>query len=341
MFSFYKSHWFDTIDFTTLTEINDDDLEKIIINAPHVKKLNIGWCTNITPVSFQLALWQFEKLEAIDIRGCKFSNKVCFEIGNYCQNLKSLNLSGATYLQDYVIENIAKTCIYLNEIRLSGCELLTKLSVEYLTLNEHINLFELDLSWINNVVGAQTCRRISNKFQQLRGLKLSHTPIVDEALLYFYKCTDLTSLDISFSPNLHDKPVAELLSEFNLLTELNLEGCLELGENAIDSIIQYCRMIEILNISMLENIDDNLVDKIAINLNDLKELYVDHCQKVTDKSLKHLARELRETLALLSIRCNKNITNNGLICFSENMMALSTLNLTACVSCWGTIYTKN
>ena len=128
------------------------------------------------------------------------------------------------------------------------------------------------------------------------------------------------------------------LSEFKWLVELNLEGCVQLGENTIDSIIQYCRMIENLNISMLEDIDDNLVDKIAINLSDLKELYVDHCQKVTDKSFKYLARELRETLAKLSIRCNKNITNNGLIYFSENMMALSTLNLTACVSFRGTIY---
>ena len=329
-YAYKRFHWFDTIEYTTISEIDDNDMLKIIINAPNIQNLNLGWCTNLNPISFQRCLWHFDKLQTIDIRGCRFSNKLCFQIGNCCPALTSLNLSGATYLKDFVIKNIAKKCIHLIELRLSGCEQLTKLSIEYLTLNEHLNLYEFDISWINNIVGVQTCRRIGSKFKRLSGLTLSHTTIGDEALLYFYRCTDLISLDISYSPKLHDDVVAELLPEFKLLNELNLEGCFDLGHHTVEAIIQNCKMIEVLNISMLEKIDDDLIDKIAIQMKDLKELYVDHCSQITDKSLKHLVRESKETLRLLSISCNSNVTNNGLIYFSNNLNKLNTLNLTAC-----------
>ena len=70
------------------------------------------------------------------------------------------------------------------------------------------------------------------------------TTIGDEALLYFYRCTDLISLDISYSPKLHDDVVAELLPEFKLLNELNLEGCFDLGHHTVEAIIQNCKMID-------------------------------------------------------------------------------------------------
>ena len=117
--------------------------------------------------------------------GCKLNNDVCFAIGDCCPNLRSLNLSGAIFLKDFAVKNIAEKCPHLIEIRLSGCELLTKLSMEYLTLKESLNLYELDRSWINNVVGPQTCRRIGKKFKELLGLTISHTQISDEACCIF------------------------------------------------------------------------------------------------------------------------------------------------------------
>ena len=79
------------------------------------------------------------------------------------------------------------------------------------------------IKW-NRIVGVQTCRRIGSKFKRLSGLTLSHTTIGDEALLYFYRCTDLISLDISYSPKLHDDVVAELLPEFKLFYIYTISG---------------------------------------------------------------------------------------------------------------------
>ena len=103
--------------------------------------------------------------------------------------------------------------------------------------------------------------------------------------MYFYRCTSITSLDISFSPNIHDETVGELLPELKFLLELSLEGCTYLGKNTIEAIATNCKRIETLNLSMLEYVTDDMVDKIAVNLYNLRELYLDHCVKVTDESL--------------------------------------------------------
>ena len=151
--AYKRFHWFHTIDFTKITDLRDADLMKIIVNAPNVKHVYIGWCTNISPMTFQRCMWHFEHLESIDVRGCKLNNDVCFAIGDCCPNLRSLNLSGAIYLKDFVVKNITEKCPHLIEVRLSGCELLTKLSMEYLTLKESLNLYELDLK-----LDKQCCR---------------------------------------------------------------------------------------------------------------------------------------------------------------------------------------
>lgn len=257
-----------------------------------------------------------------DILHGKNSSEVQINYISYCTSLTELDVSQNDLLQDEDLRQIALRCTKLCRLNIGYCRLLTDNAIIYIK--------ECPLEWINlahlfinsssiNQLGAQAinlqvlsmpgCTRLTdislsslgNHSSTLRELNIAGCNHMSEGvILYMYKLTNLTKLDVSHNPWVSDSFVKKICGNLKSIRFLNLSRCWHSTNETFKTIatqlpilqdfraghlpnindeglIQLCssKYLKILNVAGNQKISQKGLIKILKNCHDLEEVFID------------------------------------------------------------------
>ncbi len=189
------------LDFSSRTDIQDEDLIPLLKKNPHIKLLNLKECTNITDAGLA-PLKNLTQLKSLNLFCCYQFTDVGLEHLAGLTQLTSLDLSYCNELSDAGLRYL-KGLTQLTELDLFSCKELTDGGLQYLA--GLTQLTSLNLSY---------CDKLSDGgLQHLAGL----TQLKSLAL---YNCYQFTDVGLQH------------LKSLSQLTELDLSECTQLTSNA-------------------------------------------------------------------------------------------------------------
>eukprot|EP00041_Stephanoeca_diplocostata_P021097 m.485140 g.485140 ORF g.485140 m.485140 type:complete len:511 (-) comp21732_c0_seq3:236-1768(-) len=149
--------------------------------------------------------------------------------GRWTSSLQSVNLSLCTRISDAAVDSIARACVRLHTLTVSGCDLITDKGV--ISLTRLATIVSLDLSW---------CTKIS-----------------DAAIAVLaQRCTQLAHLRLFGCVQLTDAAVRDLAEGCRRLKSLKMSGCSLLSDQACIDLAANARRLKILYLSYCPRITD-------------------------------------------------------------------------------------
>lgn len=236
---------------------------------------------------------QFPKpcyLEELSFQDCYNLTLTIENMQNFSGNLKKINLKNVLVTQDDDIRDFSPYWSKLIELDLSECKLshgITASSLKYISNN----CTSLEILKLNNCSKLMSNEAFSciTELPNLKSLELTGCEKLDlEAMQYICSCCNLESLIIGNNLNLFSKD-EELAVEYIL----RIESLKELGIAFVSlkekSYVDLAKKIEKLDVSWTK-INDFALKKISKTNENLKELNITRCSKISDWGLKDLVK---------------------------------------------------
>jgi F-box/leucine-rich repeat protein 14 len=148
---------------------------------------------------------------------------------------------------------------------------------------------------------------------------------------------NLESLNLSGCFNLTDSALeAAFCREVPSLRKLNLSLCKDVSDNSIAKIASHCRNLEDLDLSGCTRVTNSALFCVS-HLRRMRELSLRSCRHISDLGLQHLAgaacgRAGLHRLESLSLQDCQKVTDEGLRHVASGLRALRSVNLSFCVS---------
>lgn len=131
-------------------EFTFDELQNLITLCPNVEHLTIRGCECLTDEMILLLTHSYKNLKTIDLTGSTWiSNRTFVVIANYCRLLEAVILSICLEANDFTIELFVRNCPRLKFIDLSYCPKMTNKSL--LEIAKCKGLEEVDCSFCDGI----------------------------------------------------------------------------------------------------------------------------------------------------------------------------------------------
>jgi len=171
----------ESIDLSNCRKITNLSVITLLQNCPRLSKISLSYCKNLSSELFSNSLlWR--KVKQLNLQRCTGIFDAGFALWKEQINqenddplipdffcLKKLNLSDCSFLTDAAINNIAETCLELEEISLSFCCALTEECILNL-ITKCKELKVLDLNYCGLAVTDDICTTIVNEGKNLTSL---------------------------------------------------------------------------------------------------------------------------------------------------------------------------
>jgi len=146
------------------------------------------------------------------------------------------------------------------------------------------NLLELDISscnWLNDM----NLSRILNKFSGLKLLSLIDNMQLDyKAFGMLSKLRDLTDLNISRNPQIHDEEFKIILNASPQIRGLDCSDCKNIGDAGFYELTRSLKHLIFLNLQNCQ-ISDGILAEIAVKCNFLESINLKNCKKLADRAI--------------------------------------------------------
>ena len=245
--------------------IDDNSLEVVIKNCPHLKFLNVSKNDNITGKSSLQYL--SSSLKSLDISECRYIREDGFQclISGEGTNLSELKFG--TYVSKQIIENISKNLKSLTKLHINAYYYPKSFisddlsSISRLERLEHLYVHNLLPLLQNNF--DNTFSQILIGLNKLKTLSLIVTQISDNSLKYLAKyCPKLESFEYQYSSyktvvntDLTDEG-ALYLSQIKSLRKLSITGT-AFTEKSLSHLIQHNSSLVFIYLSNCKNISES------------------------------------------------------------------------------------
>ena len=320
---------------------NIADIFPLLSRFPNLGKINLSRSKIITWIFFlDLKMSGLRtlgnycpELKSLDLSFCNQITELSFLT---LPKLTSLNLRNYQEFTDAGLEFLAKKYPNLQSLNLSGCKKITDQGISLLTLPELTDLNLIDCTGLTDA-GLKTLATNCPKLKSLNHtVRKELTNAGFGSVLSFSVSKDLTnsgleaiirdwprlqSLNFSGCYRLTDQGFSQL--KLPELTSLDLSGCYIYG----DDIAKNCPKLRSLNLSSCDYITDRGVA--LLMLPELTSLNFRHSKKLTDAGLKALAKNCPK-LESLDLKYCKNITDAGLKALAKNCLELQSVDLKYC-----------
>lgn len=141
----------------------------------------------------------------------------------------------------------------------------------------------------------------------------------------------LTRLSLSWCRKNMNNLVLSLAPKFtNLQTLILRQDMPQLEDNAVEAVAQFCRDLQILDLSKSFKLTDRSLYAIALGCSDLTKLNISGCSSFSDKALSYLASLCRKLKILNLCGCVKAVSDTALQAIGHHCNQLQSLNLGWC-----------
>jgi len=249
--------------------------------APTLKELDISGANLFTDESLRIMSTCLTKLQILKVGGCKLlTDEGVLSLAQNCADLRGINVYGCKNLTDKSLEALGKYSTKLCFINITGCKEITDFGIQCLS---SLRLQVLDLA---------LCSKITD-----RSLK-----VLSKSSQY-----SMQNLALDYLSNLTDDGFS-CLTNFKLLTELRISGCL-----ILDSSLKL--ISSLINLEVLYLNDTAITNRgIQILVGEQNEwkcshlmyLNLQHCRSISSEGLMTLLKNL-ENLKELDIKHNSHL----------------------------------
>ena len=239
--------------------------------------------------------------------------EVTSRIGDFCPQLRLLNLSNCPSLTNNALQNISKKCKLLSYVNISGCLSVSHKGVKCLLQNSsHLSVL--------------CCHSVPNLDPD------------GDTFSYLHLCKNMKVLDVSYCEDISDMTLVNIAKYCPGLAFFDVSGCHRVGDAGLRSIGGRCGFLKILKIKLLcqqtvtpaglalvsqaprnlkdldlsgiSQLDDESVGKILCHCKSLGRLSLAGCTALTDASLSHVNVNCKQ-LRVINVSACKNFTLNS------------------------------
>eukprot|EP00899_Mesostigma_viride_P027473 jgi/Mesvir1/7910/Mv25065-RA.1 len=221
--------------------VEDRHLSELLRGQPYLTAVNLNACQSVTDEGIRLLAESpcGPNLTSLSLYwNLNVTNLSIFRIAASCPNLTTLNVSGCKNVTDGAITKLASSCPKLTSLNLTRCVLLTDDAL----ISVCLSCPALEQLWLYALY------RFSGKaydcISVLKNLKLldvcGSQTVTDAQLASIAKCSQLTSLNLTWCVHITDKGLLELAKGCRHLELLSLHGILGVTDAGIDALAQSC-----------------------------------------------------------------------------------------------------
>lgn len=163
-----------------------------------LKSLDMYGCKNITNISVTEVAKNCPRLEELDIRHCKITDKSIINIASHCSCLLTLKASSCKQITDVSIRRIAKHCLGLRVLDIGWCDKITDISISSIA-KYCLGLQELYIRHCGNITD-ESITQIARKCTDLRLLDLTGLKrITDNSMIAIANTSPLLNTDSCYN----------------------------------------------------------------------------------------------------------------------------------------------
>eukprot|EP01006_Ploeotia_vitrea_P051155 TRINITY_DN67530_c5_g4_i1.p1 TRINITY_DN67530_c5_g4~~TRINITY_DN67530_c5_g4_i1.p1 ORF type:complete len:1017 (+),score=128.86 TRINITY_DN67530_c5_g4_i1:67-3117(+) len=277
------------------------------------------------------------EVEEINLECMEWISSESFhKIGDFCPNLKLLNLAKCTTITNRALIHIAQNCHLLAYLNIGGCSQITGEAVSSVLDNcTHLEaLCCHSLSGIDVDGGGRF--HLLSRVRGLRVLDFSYcTNLSDQALVCVAQnCAALELLDISSCSQVGDMGVTAVGSRCSNLNCLIMKLCSQssLTAKGLVAIGRAPRNLKRLDLSGVTQLEDATLKTILVHLPCMKFLSLSGCKQLSDESIKMLNVNCKQ-LQRLDISSCQGISLQTLLDLIHDVQSLSKLVVSeSCIS---------
>ena len=285
------------LNFTSVGADMSDSIFSQLARCTRLERLTLVRCSKLSDDVIARTVPYFPNLCAIDLSGIEgISGRTVFVLANSCRKLQGVNLLDCRWITSSSLCALADGCPFLRRVKLSGLVDLTDEPVSALAMKSPL-LVEIDLNGCRNI-SDRAVRDIWFHSYNMRELRLSH-------------CVELTNLAFPAPQNLRNSPpvsnslpqsanstrpsASDLLPlilsrPLEHLRMLDLTGCSNITDDAIEGIITASPRLRDLGLSKCSQLTDRAVESICLLEKHLHHLRLSHAYFITDQSIKRLSQ---------------------------------------------------
>jgi F-box and leucine-rich repeat protein GRR1 len=287
----------------------------------YLRVINLDRCTGIGDEGIAKLAGMHEILEGISLVGMpQISDDGLLPVANACRALSYINLNNCSNVTDVTIEAFARHSRQLQTLHVSACGITEGCFNELAGLLPAKHLTSLDISF---------CREATDN---------SITAIVT-------RCANLNYLNLTGLTRLTERAVRVACSNLWSLRHLLVEDVFLIDDRAFWFDIEYdsrqaagekmLRELRTLSLADCSHLTDRAIGGLAARCRKLEKLILKGCDKLTDKSLRHMIKKedhfkfpLCDALKHLDIAYCRKITSKGLSEVLPKCLMLEELVLT-------------
>ena len=303
------------IDVSDSPVVNDSWLRAFGVECPAMTRLTAARCGKITNHGVEIiAQKKRGALRALNVACCdKVSDDGVEILAKYCTKLQSVDLSGCPRVRDRSVYAMSKL-IGLRTIALDGCAEVTDEAFVKLVIST-TELHSLSL---------KRCSSITEG-----GLRFMRVLPVPWGMRKHRNCSELKTLRVGQNNNISDEFIIMVAVLCPKLRTLEVNTCpLVGGDEAMGSLGDLLELVDV-SLEVLPRVSDEGVRRFFGDSprRTLKVLSLVGCMKVTDVSLKYIAKNAR---GLWQLRLDRNVsvTDRGLGYLAKGPTALKLLHAT-------------
>ncbi|KAL0867408.1 hypothetical protein Bca101_046526 [Brassica carinata] len=316
-------------------ELRELDLVSIGVCFPSLQKLDISYPESLPSPLFDSAI---------------------INLSSNLKNLLKINVSGNNLITDKSLVSLSHNCLLLREIIFLDCDFVSSRCIEFLLRNSRyleslaINgigwrpresfskdaflfspcLSELDLS--DSFLSDEMLRLIADAKLPLKKLVLSNCQCLtfDGVLYLLTKYQTLVHLNLEGSSFLSDEMVMELVGFLGRLTFVNLSFCAKLTGVSFFNIVKRCVSLECLKMEGTNfGVEDDSKERDIMSR--IKSLYISGNHNLRDECLVKISRHC-PFLETLEVDHCPAITGDGILEVLRNCGQLKSLDISGCTS---------
>lgn len=303
------------IDVSDSSVVDDLWLKTFGTECPAMKRLTAARCRGITSKGIgAIARKKGKELRALNVSGCeKVSDDGVEILAKHCIQLQSIDLSGCCRVRDRAVYAISKLT-RLQHIALDGCAEITDKAflqlaigvteLKSLSIKGCSSITEEGLRFMREMPVPWGTRNHQN-FSNLETLRVGQNSNISDEFIIMVAgvCPNLRTLELIACPLICGDEAMSMLGSLPDLADVTLEALPRVSDEGIQQFFRGLPRKALQNLSLVE------------------------CTKVTDVSLKCIAKNAR---GLRQLRLNKNVcvTNRGLGYLAKGLKALRILQAT-------------
>ncbi|KAK9059488.1 hypothetical protein SSX86_020190 [Deinandra increscens subsp. villosa] len=286
----------------TTSDADSFILDKLIKRFKQLELLSLCGCINLLDSGLSQLQNYGSKLKSLYLDCCfKVTDTGLASVAIGCQNLSFISLYRCS-ISDNGLELLAKSCLFLKDLNLEWCSLITDSGISYITNNCH-ELRAVKITHCEEIkgVGFEGCS------QTLACLEADFCKLEPEGILGILSGGGLEYLNVSsLSWCIRGDGLRAIGGGFGKnLRILNFRLCRTVGDETIMEISKGCPLLKEWNLSLCTEIRLSGWESIGINCRNLERLHVSGCRHLCDRGLLALRNGCERLSVIYITRCQK------------------------------------